>query len=615
MSNEYSHWPEIKINGFAVDTSTEGYVERVVVDDDVTLPASFAITFRSIDDPGPYHIGHIVEISGMGGIIDKPLVKGEITAITGDFDASGNRIHLRGYDISHRLHRGRKTRTFVNVTDSDIVQRIANEAGIDIGSIDQTAVTYDHVSQANQSDWEFLKARAAAIGYLFNIEEGLLNFKQPTDSATAPGEGNLLESVEYKLVFGSDLLEWRPRLSSAEQVSQVEVRGWDRTNKRELVGQAVAGTTAAKLSDASPGSVAQPFGNATFVHAYHPGQSSDEINSAAKMLANHVGSSFAEAEGMSRGNSDLRPGTAVNVLGVADIFSGPGQFVISRAKHTFSSTSYLTEFQINGNQARTLLGIVAHAQPASGGNGKVGSNRIFGVVTAVVTGNDDPLQQGRIKIKFPWLSGQYESNWASVVQTGAGPDSGAVFLPEVDDEVLVAFENGDVMHPYVIGGLYNGKDKPRLGDDLFDNGKVRRRSFVSRKGHRLIFFDADDAAGVALVTSNGKLQVALNETKRELHVKGDMKIIVESDQEIDMNSKSVSVRADNASDAARGQGNDQGGRCRRYRRRGHPAELGTRTWERRRWSWATRSQARVPITSFRPRRARSPPGHCRFPRR
>ena len=131
-----------------------------------------------------------------------------------------------------------------------------------------------------------------------------------------------------------------------------------------------------------------------------------------------------------------------------------------------------------------------------------------------------------------------------MVQASAGPDSGAVYIPEVDDEVLVAFENGDVMHPYVIGGLYNGKDKPKLGDNLFDNGKVRRRGFVSRKGHRLIFFDADNASGIALVTSNGKLQIALNETKQELHVKGDMKIIVESDQEIDLNTKNLSIRAD-----------------------------------------------------------------------
>ena len=323
-------------------------------------------------------------------MIEKPLVKGEITAISGDYDSTGNRIHMRGYDISHRLHRGRKTRTFVNVTDTDIVKRVASAAGIDIGAVDQTTTTYDFVSQANQSDWDFLKARAKAIGYVLYVDEGQLYFKKPTDSATAPGEGSLVAAdIEYTLVYGKDLIEWRPRLNSAEQVSQVEVRGWDRENKRELVSQAAATTTAAKLSDTTPASVAQPFGDATFVHAYHPGQSSDELDAAAKVVANHIGSGFAEAEGLCRGNGDLRPGTAVNISGVADMFGG--RFVISRAKHTFSRYSYQTEFQINGSHQRTLLGLVAHALPSvPTSNGKAGSDRIYGVVTAVVTGNDDP---------------------------------------------------------------------------------------------------------------------------------------------------------------------------------------------------------------------------------
>ncbi len=543
MSANNVRWPEIKINGFLVDTTSEGYVEMVVVDDDVTLPASFAITLRSIGtSTPPYRIGHIVEISPPSGMIEKPLVKGEITAVTGDFDSSGSRIHLRGYDISHRLHRGRQTRTFINTTDSDICRKIASEAGIDIGTIDQTTTTYDHVSQANQSDWDFLKARAKAIGYLFNVDQGLLNFKQPTDSATAPDEGSLMETVEYKLVYGDELIEWRPRLNSAAQVTRVEVRGWDRQTKQELVGQAQAGTTAAKVGDTTPASLAQPFGNATFVEAYHPGQSSDEVDSAAKMHADHIGSSFAEAEGLSRGNGDLRPGTAVNITGVADIFSG--QFVISRAKHTFSAGGYLTEFQINGSQARTLLGLVAHAMPSGSSNGKVGSDHVYGVVTAVVTGNDDPEKQGRVKFKMPAMSSTYESNWAPVVQAGAGPDSGAAYIPEVQDEVLVAFANGDVTQPFVIGGLHNGVDKPRLGDGLFDNGKVTRRGFVSRKGHRLVFFDADGASGIALITSDNKLRVALNESGNELHIYGDVKVVVESGNELDLTAKKISVKAD-----------------------------------------------------------------------
>src|SRR5450756_1930501 len=93
-------WPEIKINGYPVDTTSEGYVEEVVVDDDLNLPATFTLTLRSIDD-SPYHIGHSVEISPPSGIIEKPLVKGEITTITGDYDAGGRRLHIRGYDVSH----------------------------------------------------------------------------------------------------------------------------------------------------------------------------------------------------------------------------------------------------------------------------------------------------------------------------------------------------------------------------------------------------------------------------------------------------------------------------------------------------------------------------------
>jgi uncharacterized protein involved in type VI secretion and phage assembly len=132
-------------------------------------------------------------------------------------------------------------------------------------------------------------------------------------------------------------------------------------------------------------------------------------------------------------------------------------------------------------------------------------------VVAQVTNNDDPEHLGRLKLKFPWLADGYESDWARLVQLGAGPNSGAVFIPEVNDEVLVAFEFGDVRRPFVLGGLYNGKDKPRLGSGLIDNGKVKRRGFVSRKGHRAVFFDGDGKSGIALLTSDGNVRVSLKE--------------------------------------------------------------------------------------------------------
>lgn len=91
---------------------------------------------------------------------------------------------------------------------------------------------------------------------------------------------------------------------------------------------------------------------------------------------------------------------------------------------------------------------------------KRSDSRIYGVVVGIVTNNKDTEKLGRVKVKIPRLSGEDESNWARVTSFMAGKERGAFFLPEVDDEVLVAFEYGDINMPYVIGSLWNGKDVP-----------------------------------------------------------------------------------------------------------------------------------------------------------
>jgi uncharacterized protein involved in type VI secretion and phage assembly len=111
---------------------------------------------------------------------------------------------------------------------------------------------------------------------------------------------------------------------------------------------------------------------------------------------------------------------------------------------------------------------------------------------------------------------------------GAGPDTGVVWIPQVDDEVLVAFEHGDLGYPIVIGGLWNGKDAAPLGDGLFDAGRVKRSGFISRKGHKVVFFDGDDESGIALLSQDGKFKVSLNETKGQLHIKADGKLVIEA---------------------------------------------------------------------------------------
>ena len=97
------------------------------------------------------------------------------------------------------------------------------------------------------------------------------------------------------------------------------------------------------------------------------------------------------------------------------------------------------------------------------------AQRMSGVVVGVVTNTQDPAGLGRVKVKFPWLSDSEESFWARVATPMAGKGRGFYFLPEVEDEVLLAFEHGDARFPYVLGALWNGQDKPPENNDKGEN--------------------------------------------------------------------------------------------------------------------------------------------------
>lgn len=128
------------------------------------------------------------------------------------------------------------------------------------------------------------------------------------------------------------------------------------------------------------------------------------------------------------------------------------------------------------------------------------AGKIYGVVVGLVTNNQDPSKMGRVKVKFPWLNNTDESNWARVATMMTGKDRGTWFLPEVGDEVLVAFEHGSVEFPYIIGSLWNGVDTPPRDND---DGKNNERVIKSRAGHELIFGDEDGKEKVEIKTKAG----------------------------------------------------------------------------------------------------------------
>lgn len=165
------------------------------------------------------------------------------------------------------------------------------------------------------------------------------------------------------------------------------------------------------------------------------------------------------------------------------------------------------------------------------------ATRINGVAVGIVTNNyDDEKHLGRVKIYFPWLSQKNETDWVRICSFMAGRERGGFFLPEVGDEVLVAFEHGDINSPFVLGSLWSKEDKP---PETNVDGKNNIRKIKSRSGHEIIFDDSQGLELLSIHTKSGH-NILLDDTP------GSEKITIKDKTEnnyIEINSsqKSISI--------------------------------------------------------------------------
>jgi phage protein D/phage baseplate assembly protein gpV len=541
----------IAVSGLDMRPELLAYVEQVVVDEDLNRPAMFAITMtdprHDIVARSGMKAGAEVEISaiGQGADDDRPLLTGDVVAIECEYDQLGVRVVIRGYARSHRLHRGRRTRVFQDVTDSDIVKQIAGEAKLDLGPIEDTSEVHKHVSQANVTDWEFLTDRARLVGLDLTVVDGQLTLSKRGPSDGAPPESG--QDARH-LRFGSNLETFHGRVSSADQAPEVEVRGWDEDQKQPVTATAKAGTVAAAVAGTNPTELAGYFQAPNFVEVTAPIHSEREAEGTAKALAERIGSAFAEAEGTAHGSTALRAGVAVRVSGVSDHFNGT--YVLTRVRHVINARGYRSHFTVSGRHDRSLLGLVSGNGNGNGsghGDGLSG-RRAPGFVRGLVSDNQDPDELGRVKVRFPWLDDAYSSAWAPVMQLGAGPDSGTLFLPAVDDEVLVGFEHGRIDRPVVIGGLFNKTDKPPTYGQFLDNGAVTGRGIWSRKGHRITLHDADDIAGITLSAADDQggsvVSIGLNAKDKKLVIQTEDAVEITAMGDITLKGANVTVQAD-----------------------------------------------------------------------
>ncbi|BAY81535.1 Rhs element Vgr protein [Calothrix parasitica NIES-267] len=430
------------------------------------------------------------------------IIQGEITAIETSFtEKSQAPIIVRGYDISHRLYRGSYNRSFQNMTDSDIVKKIAQEVKIPVGNIKDTSIPHDYIFQSNQNNMEFLKDRATRQGFELFIQDGKIYFRKP-------------ESKQgLKLKWLEQIHSFRVRVTSAEQVKEVEVRGWDYSNKRPIVAtkkQPELITTTKNGIGSETNDKFNQLPTPKMIVVDKPVFNPKEADLIAQALCDELGGQFVYADAKAEGNIEIRAGRMVEL---EEMGQHDGTYYITETRHLYQERVYTTEFSVRGLRGGDLLSILSpqtHLKP--------GQTSLVGIVTD----NEDPEGMGRVKVKFPTLTEDHASQWARVVSMGAGNNRGFDCLPEINDEVLVLFEHGDIHRPYVIGGVWNGKDSPpEAVDKSVQDGKVRLRTIKTRVGHQLQFVEEDKGSSNTgfYIHTNGGHQISINDSKKNIEIK------------------------------------------------------------------------------------------------
>ncbi|MFJ8743697.1 VgrG-related protein [Embleya sp. NPDC127516] len=487
------------------------------VDESVGLPDTALLSYRDPDhqllSATGIGIGTPVKIS-VETARDRTrerLFTGEVTAIELDSDTTGSFTVIRASSKAHRLQRGRKVVAFRNMRTADIVRKVAAGAGLACGRIEAAPIMHKQLTQANVSDWEFLRHLAAESGAQVGVDDkGLLQFVKPRAASTAPPPSTPAGRSPVVLEYGRNLLALRAVLTGADGAADVEVRGWNVTTKTPLVAKSPSVTSTTVAPGMSPRVVGRVFGTATRTTiADTPYRTQAETRAVASATAATVSSGFGEVEAVAEGNPKLRAGEPVTLGNVGPAFSG--RYTATAAHHVLEPhRGYRTTVVVSPVSDRSLAGL------ATGANAPSRGPRMPGLAIGIVTDvrEEGNAQRGWVRLKFPWLDDTYVTDWVRSVQWG-GRGGGGVFAPEVNDEVLVGFEQGLLDCPYVLGGLYNGVDKPSPHDvPLIDrtSGKVNRRSLVSRSGHRLELLDtARGQSGVRLASGNKRLEVRLNE--------------------------------------------------------------------------------------------------------
>ncbi|MBK9121811.1 MAG: hypothetical protein IPM16_01630 [Chloroflexi bacterium] len=500
----------ILIGGTAMPEAKMDFVRRVEVELTTDMPAACTITmYAGKEDTTfvPYALGDALTVQmgpRDGQLTD--VFKGEIVGYEHVFNPDMTiDIVMIAHDKLHRLNRGRIQQSFLNVTDSDVITQIVQTAGLAV-NVTATSTVHPSIVANNVTPLEFIQFLAARNGYTvrWDVTADQLKIEIPGQAAVS-------------LAYGSTLEEFRPRFTAARGVGTVKAFGWDPKAKAVFAGTQKTAKTAGDLPTAAVmgkiNTAIGQFGTTIEQVTVLGAPALAVVNKAAEARFDDLRRQAFEAEGLCRGNPAILPGKK---LTLSELKEYNGDYYPTVVRHVFYEGIYDTRFYIEGRTPNAITRLM---------QANTHSDRLwYGVYPAVVTNiNDSETNLGRVKVKLPWFSESIETDWARIAMAGATTAGGLMFNPQVNDEVLVAFEDGQFDRPFVIGGLWNTTNTPPVAAvaDLVADGKTRLRGLYMPDGAKIEFVSADKAStkkGYYLTDAAGN-NINVNATDKFMEIK------------------------------------------------------------------------------------------------
>ncbi len=484
--------------------------------DDGTFKVSSAATFVP---------GAAVSIEAGYDNLNKVLFKGIITRQSIQIDeVTGSTLQVECRDAAVKMIVGRKSLSWANMKDSDVISSIIGTYSGVSASVTATDTTWPEQIQYYCTDWDYILTRAEANGMLVIPVNGTVS--------VAPPDTNTQSVDTY--TYGDGLLSFHADLDAITQIGAVQASSWDFTT------QAVS-TASQNNSYAGPGNLSctqlsKVLGLTDFkVQSTAPLQTADLT---AWSKAQLMKSSFSKIMGAFRvlGSNEVMPGVYVTLNGLGDRFNG--DHFVSEVEHVIADGNWVTEINIGLSANWFTEEPDVMSPPASGL--LPGARGLFnGTVKKMYA---DPDSQYRILVEVPLFDANGTGIWARLSTFYATAGAGAFFLPEVGDEVILGFLNEDPRYPVILGSLYSAtKLKPFQGLDPNQNNQLK--AIVSKSGINIEF---DDTNKILTIATPDKNTIIFSDKDKKITLQDENgnSLVLSSDGIALKSPKNISLTAD-----------------------------------------------------------------------